>query len=163
MILLLRSASTATKTDRLIARQVGRTFIYSQGLSTLSYTDGGSILLSVFLLCAEVDTVKATRNDDSSFFIYVENKCACPGKCAHKPDGPSGGIGFGATFVIILICLVAVYLILGLGFLRFVKHEQGLNLIPHRLFWLQLGTDAVGGVRFVLSKVTGRGGNYEKV
>ena len=163
MIISLHSADRTTNIDKLLARQAGRTFAYDHGLSTLSYSDGGKIRLSVFLLCAETESVKATRNDDTSFFFYVEDKCACPGRCTYTPDGSSGGLGFSAIFVILLVSILAAYLLFGCLFLRFVRHEQGANVIPHRLFWLQTGTDSIGGVRFILSKVTGRQQEYAKV
>lgn len=161
--LSLHSADRTTNNDKLLARQAGRTFAFNQGLSTLSYSDGDKIRLSVFLLCAETDTVKATRNDDTSFFFYIENKCACAGRCTYKPDGSSGGLRFSAIFVILLVSVVVAYLLFGCLFLRFVKHEEGANVIPHRLFWLQAGLDSIGGVRFILSKVTGRHQEYAKV
>jgi hypothetical protein len=64
--------------------------------------------------------------------------------------------------VIILVCMIVTYLIVSIIFLRFVKYEQGVNLIPNRTLWLKLGTDSIGGVRFLLSKIRGRD-SYENV
>jgi hypothetical protein len=126
------------------------------------YTDGGDIKLLVFLLCNTdiKETVKAGKNDDKNYFINFEGPCACPGKCTYKEQSSLSG---GAIFVIILICLIATYLIGGIIYLRFVKHNHGIDVIPNRLLWIQMGNDSIGGVRFLVGKVTGRSNAYEKV
>ena len=148
--------------SRLIARQANRIFTYIHGLATMVYTDGAGTVVNVFLVCNETEIVQASRINDKSFIINIQTKCACPGKCTYKPSGPSNGLSAGAIFVIILICIIGTYLIISVIFLRFVKHEQGINLIPNRTLWLQVGTDSIGGVRFILSKLRGRD-TYQQV
>ena len=119
--------------------------------------------LIVFLLCDEKSSIKATRDTDSQYFFYIEDRCACPGKCTYKPDDDGGSsLGGGAVFVIILLVVVAVYLIVGALFLAVARGERGINLIPNRVFWLQTVADAIGGVRFVLGKCLGNK-SYETV
>ncbi|CAF1341044.1 unnamed protein product [Adineta steineri] len=147
-----------SKKDRLIARQEGRSFTHTQGVSTIIYTDGAGIKVQVFLLCSTSESMQAQRADDNNYIIKIESKCACPGKCIDKSNGLTGG----AVFIIVLICIITIYLIISIIFLRFVKHEQGINLIPNRTLWLQIGADAMNGVRFTVSKVRGRD-SYEKL
>lgn len=150
-----------SKTDRLIARQANRKVSYNSGVMTIGYTDGVSTALSVFLICKTTESIQATKIDDNSFMINIESECACPGKCTYSPDSTSGQLTGGAIFVIVLLCVMMTYLVISVLFLRFVKHEQGMNLIPNRTLWLQIGHDSIRGIRFVLTKVTKRN-TYEK-
>jgi hypothetical protein len=124
----------------------------------MTYKDGSGITVNVFLVCATAESNQASRIDDKNFILHMESTCACPGKCTYIPDGLSGG----AVFIIVLICIVGTYLIIGVLFLRFARHEKGIDLIPNRTLWLQIGVDSIHGVRFILSKVTGRN-PYEAV
>ena len=142
----LSLAGTVSGQTELIARQPGRVFAYAQGLSTLTYTDGGNLKLLVFILCSPTPSVKATRDTNTQYFFYIEDPCGCAGKCTYVPDDDESGLTGGAVFVIILLVVVAVYLIGGVLFLRFARNESGVNLIPNRIFWLTLVTDAISGV-----------------
>jgi hypothetical protein len=128
----------------------------------MSYTDGSKIISTVFLVCKPDESFKVSKLNDTSFLFYIESPCVCPGKCTYTPDKPPNSLSGGAIFLIIFICIIATYLIVGVLFLRFVKHEQGVNLIPNRSLWVQTGRDSIGGVRFLWTKLM-RGNTYEKV
>ncbi|CAF2039264.1 unnamed protein product [Rotaria magnacalcarata] len=151
-----------TSTDMLIARQANRKFTYTHGLITIAYTDGANSKVNVFLVCKDMESVQAAQVDDNTYLFNIESKCACPGKCEYTPDKSSGGLTGGAVFIIILVSLMATYAIVSVIFLRFVKHEQGINLVPNRSLWLQLGHDSIHGVRFLVAKIQQRN-TYEKV
>jgi hypothetical protein len=97
--------------------------------------------------------MKPTKVDDHSFIFHIESKCAYPGQCIYTPDKPLNSLTIGA---------IVIYLLVSMLILRFVKHEQGINLIPNRTLWLEIGTDSIRGVRFISSKVTRRN-TYEKI
>ncbi|CAF3394993.1 unnamed protein product [Rotaria sp. Silwood1] len=151
-----------SKQERLIARQTDRVFTYNGGVISVIYTDGDATTLRVFLVCKTQESVQASRINDYSYLFKIESECACPDKCTYIPDKSSDHLTGGAVFIIILVCMITTYLIISVLFLRFVKHEQGINLIPNRTLWLQIGHDSIYGVRFILSKVTGRN-TYEEV
>ncbi|CAF0782154.1 unnamed protein product [Adineta ricciae] len=145
-----------SKTTSLLARQTNRDFSYNQGVSTIIYTDGGDIKLQVFLVCGVDEVVSAQKVNDKLYIIHIESKCACPGKCTYTPDKSPNGLTGGAIFLIVFVSILVTYLLVTVVFLRFVKHEQGVNLIPHRTFWWQLGSHSIYGVRFVFDKLRGR-------
>ena len=157
-------ANTQTQTSKTIARQAGRTFVYENGLSQISYTDGGVNSLLLLLTCQTSSSIRAHQAGDHSYLIYIEDECACPGKCSYNGDGgDTGGLGGGAIFVIILVAVVGAYLLFGALFLRFARNQQGVEMIPHRAFWSQMGKDALGGGKFVIRKVRGTSSRYDSV
>ncbi|UJR36379.1 hypothetical protein I4U23_029103 [Adineta vaga] len=151
-----------SKTTRLVARQTGRKFTYNHGLSTIIYTNGADTKLQVFLICGTTETVEASEVADKLFLIRIESKCACPGKCTYTPSKSPIGLTGGTIFLIVLFSILITYLIVTTAFLRLVKHEHGINLIPHRTFWLKIGSNSIYGVRFVLGKIRGQN-SYESV
>ena len=126
------------------------------------YTDGAGTIVQVFLVCGTTESVQATRNNDKSFLLHIESPCACPGICTYIPDKSPNGLTGGAIFIIILICIISTYLIVSVLFLRFVKHQRGIDLIPNRTLWSQIGINSIHGVRFILSKVR-RQNTYDRV
>ncbi|CAF3374870.1 unnamed protein product [Rotaria socialis] len=151
-----------TSTDMLIARQVNRKFTYAHGIITIVYTDGAASTVNVFLICNDTESAQAAQINDNTYLFNIESKCACPGKCIYTPDESSGGLTGGAIFIIILVSAMAIYAIASVIFLRFVKHEQGINLVPNRNLWLQLGHDSIHGVRFLVARIQRRN-TYEEV
>ncbi|CAF0741765.1 unnamed protein product [Rotaria sordida] len=139
-----------SKQERLIARQTDRVFTYNVGVISIIYTDGDDTTLRVFLLCKTTESFQAHKITDNSFLFNIESECACPGKCTYIPDKPSGHLTGGAVFIIVLLCIIATYLIISILFLRLVKHEQGINLIPNRTLWLQIGHDTIQVLLFIV-------------
>ena len=124
------------------------------------YTDVTNITMRVFLICGNIETIKMGKKDDYNYFASLESPCACPGKCTYKPPAALSG---GSIFLLVLVCLTISYLLVGVLILRFVKHQQGIEMIPHRIFWMQVPRDALGGVRFTWAKITRRKNAYESV
>ncbi|CAF1374681.1 unnamed protein product [Didymodactylos carnosus] len=116
-----------SKTSSVIAIQKDPKFDYSQGISTLEYTNGNDIQVQVFLVCEEKDEqAKGGMIDAKSYGIYILNKCACPGKCKYvAPRGLSGG----AVIVIIFLCLLVVYLIGGILYMRYMRGARGVEML----------------------------------
>jgi len=83
--------------------------------------------LSVFLVCKTTESMKPTKVDDHSFIFHIESKCVYPGQCIYTLDKPWNSLTIGA---------IVIYLLVSVLILRFVKHEQSINLIPNRTLWL---------------------------
>lgn len=157
-------ADTQTKVSKRIVRQDGtQLFVYSTGLTQITYGDDSGNQLLLILTCQNAPSARGHQSGPNNYVLYIEDECACPGKCTYHDDGGSGGLDGGSIFVIILISIIGAYLIFGAVFLRFVKNQQGLDMIPHRSMWSQLGKDCVGGARFVVRKVTGKSSDYQSV
>jgi len=70
----------------------------------------------------------------------------------------AGGISGGLVFIIILISGAFIYLTGFTLFNRFGRHLTGIEMLPHRTFWVALLARAKDGVIFLFRKVTGKGG-----
>jgi len=74
---------------------------------------------------------------------------ACP--------GGNKGLSAGSIILIVLLCLVVVYIVAGVLVNRFLRHQQGLDLIPQKEFWFGLPFLVKDGFMFIINKVRGRG------
>jgi len=77
--------------------------------------------------------------------------------------GGSGGLTFGGYFLIILPVLLVVYVVVFVLINRFARQQTGLDMLPHRGFWGAIPGYTKDGVMFLVSRVTGKGGNYQSV
>ncbi len=78
--------------------------------------------------------------------------------------GPSGaggsgsGISGGLVFIIILIAFAFLYLTVFI-ILNRVRHQRtGLDLIPHRTFWVAVPGSAKDGVKYLYLRARGKPG-----
>jgi len=81
-------------------------------------------------------------------YKYTLNTAAA---CPTSPKGLSGG----SVFLILLFVFAAVYLIGGVAYNKFQRHESGLELIPNIEFWREFPGLVQDGVVFVVHKVRG--------
>lgn len=77
------------------------------------------------------------------FTITVKAAEACPYTGSSKK-----GLSGGAVFIIILFVVIVVYLAGGILYNRYKQERQGLEVLPHLNFWLQLGTLFKTGCHF---------------
>ncbi|CAF0861868.1 unnamed protein product [Didymodactylos carnosus] len=142
-----------TTVSKLIANQDNVQFQYDKSITQLSYTDGGIQHLTVTFRCNENEEKQsATQTGTDSYVFSFQSKCACPGKCTYKPTKKSSGkLSTGGIIVIIFVCLVAVYIIGGMLFMKFKRQASGMELIPNRMVWVSIATNAIIGIRYVVS------------
>jgi len=79
-----------------------------------------------------------------------------------KDDGPA--ISGGWIFIIILSGLTVLYFVAGAVFNKFVRHKEGLEIIPNVEFWVALPGLVKDGFLFTYRKIAGlfgRGGYVE--
>jgi len=93
----------------------------------------------------------------------------CPVNYAPPSPGPSpseggsSGLSGGSILLIILLVLVVVYIVGGILFNRFYRHESGVGLIPNLEFWSTLPGLVKDGVMFIVNKARGTSGSYQQV
>jgi len=63
---------------------------------------------------------------------------ACPTSSDGGSGGDGGGLAIGWIFIICLLVVMLLYVVGGVAFQRFYRHESGLDLIPQREFWFGL-------------------------
>jgi hypothetical protein len=84
-----------------------------------------------------------------------------PGSTSTPSGGGGGGVGRvsgGLIFIIILSAVAVVYLIGFTLFNHFVRHQTGIEMVPHRTFWAAVPARAKDGVVFLFRKARGKGG-----
>lgn len=72
--------------------------------------------------------------------------------------GSGSGLSGGVVFIIILLVVAVVYII---GFTVYNKvrlQRSGLDILPHRTFWVALPVYARDGVTYIFRRATGKGG-----
>jgi len=110
----------------------------------------------------------ATPTEQPTHYYHLQWKSslACPHTGGDGDGGgdDGGGISGGWIFIIILICLVAVYLIGGVIYKRFRTEDRGLDLIPQKDFWFSLPFLVKDGHMYIWKKARGLcGAQYETV
>ncbi|CAF0928293.1 unnamed protein product [Adineta steineri] len=141
----------------------------SKDIVTLVY-NSGERKLSVYLNClkpGEPNKLEVHGYDSVAkiFTMTLSSECACWDGCKNGPTPPKlpNKLGGGAVFILILVILAMIYLIGFMTFNKFQRHESGINILPHRQFWISLPGYALDGILFTLRKVTSKGTTYTAV
>jgi hypothetical protein len=93
-------------------------------------------------------------DDYPAYFLMISSKVGC---------SFNNGLSTGAVFLILLMCFVAVYLLVGILWNRFKRHKRGVEVIPNFEFWrVTMGLFA-DGAKFLWRKVRCKKGNYETI
>jgi len=87
---------------------------------------------------------------------------ACPGS-GPAPSGGSKSLTGGSIILIILLVLVVVYFVVGVVVQKFVRHQEGLEIIPNYQFWVSLPGLVKDGVMLIVNKTCRRGQGYSNV
>lgn len=89
-----------------------------------------------------------------------------PNCCPNKNPSNGKGLTGGSILLIVFFSVIAVYLISGMLYMKFFKQQNGLDLIPHRAFWLLIYDYIKSGFSFTKDKITGSSrttNNYQKI
>ncbi|CAF3647122.1 unnamed protein product [Rotaria sordida] len=107
-----------SNTSIIIAKQDSVQFKYNYGSSILSY-QFSNIHLTVFLICRDQDeeTTIGYQNDISTYSIYIQSRCCCPGMCSYSTHSISPTI----ILIIIIIIFLFGYII---GSIIFLKYDH---------------------------------------
>jgi len=132
----------------------GYTLKFTGGVSY----NGGPAQMQINLLCdksAGVGTPTVTSTANSDFKFDWKTSVAC--------SGGGGGITGGEVFLIILFCGAALYVIVGVIVNRFVRHMNGIEMLPNVAFWGGVFGLIKDGGRFIMLKTCRRGATYQQV
>jgi len=81
---------------------------------------------------------------------------ACPTN--KKLPTTIAGLSGGSILMIIVLCLVIVYFVGGIVFMKFVRKAEGKDVIPNHEFWADLPGLVKDGVMLIVNKARGRSG-----
>jgi len=137
---------------------------------TASFTGGTNfngkdpVVMEINFICSEsagngFPTVTQTTGNDFKF--DWNTNLACTGG-SNGGGGGKKGMSGGAVFLILLFCIPTVYLITGVIVNKFVRHQDGLEMIPNVAFWSGFLALIKDGVKFIGVKTCMRGG-YSQV
>ncbi|XP_038055352.1 uncharacterized protein LOC119727523 [Patiria miniata] len=151
-----------------------------------SSTGGGKTRTSVVVLACDTSATEPKlerlgskpdpQDPDTTLYDFIlTSKCCCPGECgsvgptkpahttkhAHptKPHPAAGGISIGSVMCIIVSVLIIVYVVAGVLFMKFVRHAEGMEIIPNRNIWGGLFRSIRDGFMFVFT--CGKNSGYD--
>ncbi|CAF3188455.1 unnamed protein product [Rotaria socialis] len=140
------------------------------GSATLTYTYQTKHV-KISMQCTkdtEVNVLEIiSESPQETYNMKLSSKCACFDGCKNKPgpdpDKPNKGLSGGAVLLIIVVVLVFIYLITFMSFNKFKREATGLDILPHRSFWISLPGYSKDGVIFIFQKLTNKGATYQTV
>jgi hypothetical protein len=94
-------------------------------------------------------------------FFFLDGPGPGPGPGPYSK--PGNGLSGGTIVIIILIASIFIYLVGFMTFNKFKRQATGVDILPHRTFWISLPGYSLDGVMFVFKKVTGKGTSYTPV
>ncbi|XP_022079551.1 uncharacterized protein LOC110973210 isoform X1 [Acanthaster planci] len=104
---------------------------------------------------AKIPTLSFLSQIENKYKFILTSECCCPGTChtpTPTPTPPSrGSISVGSVICIVAAVLIVVYLIGGMFLMKFVKHAEGLEVIPNKDIWVNLPGYIKDGFLFVVT------------
>ncbi|KAL3861944.1 hypothetical protein ACJMK2_007953 [Sinanodonta woodiana] len=151
-----------TKKDRVIIGKVSSADImhgsdwvlleYNKGKSYNSHCGSEERRARIMITCDENDVeeqlfILSEENNrtDTCFYLFeISTDAVCPIKPLITV-----GLSVGSVILIVVFSVVALYLILGFSYNRFVLHARGLEQIPNYSFWKDFGNLQSDGCNLV--------------
>ncbi len=94
--------------------------------------------------------------------IYYFSPIAYKGFCSGYGGG-SDGFDYGWVFVIIVLCGLFLYFVVGIIVLKFALHKEGREIVPQADFWFALPGLVLDGLKYGMCCVPCRGSSYTTV
>jgi hypothetical protein len=108
---------------------------------------------------AEQDPVTRVQSTCKYFFSPLAYQGFCPG----SGGGGDSGFDYGWVFVIIVLCGLFLYFVVGMIILKFAQHKEGREIVPQADFWFALPGLVLDGLKYALCCVPCRGSSYTTV
>jgi len=114
--------------------------------------------------CAQTAGTWTWSSEQPQLFYHFNwmHPAACPTSTGGGDGGDEGGISIGWIIIICLMVVIVLYIVGGVAFQRFYRHESGLDLIPQREFWFGLPFMVKDGHVYTFNKLRSLcGGGYQ--
>ncbi|XP_078573387.1 uncharacterized protein LOC144860145 [Branchiostoma floridae x Branchiostoma japonicum] len=135
--------------------------ITGQSAVSFGYTSADGQRSSLIIAtCGAGDTEFTVDGQDvpNSYLFQLTSACACPGadvNCAGPviipTPAPTGGLGGGSIFLIIVVSAFAGYFLVGAMFNKVIRGKQGSEVVPNVQFWRNLPGYIKNGVLYIIS------------
>jgi len=79
-------------------------------------------------------------------------------KTDEEKKGSSAKVTGGGIFLILLFCGSFVYVVVGVVINKFVRHQEGIEILPNVAFWTGFFGLIRDGGKFIVNKTCRRGG-----
>jgi hypothetical protein len=96
-------------------------------------------------------------------FAPIEWCGFCPLGTGCAGGGGPSSFDDGWIFVIIVLCGLFLYFVVGIIVLKFVMHKEGREIVPQVEFWAALPGLVLDGMKFAWRKITCQTGGYTEV
>lgn len=103
----------------------------------------------------EVFEEENNKTKECFYLFEMKTSVVCP-----KPSSPS--LSIGSILVIVFVCVLFLYLILGCAYMRFVLHAKGKEQCPNYSFWQDFGNLQADGCNLVCRSKTSSGSRSYK-
>lgn len=124
---------------------------------TYSATDdeGTRRTLTVTLECdptASTPNLQIPGETSTNVYEYtLKSECCCANGC--EAVVYSNGLSFGSILCIIFSCLLFVYLVAGVLYMKFIRKAEGKEVIPNYSMWVQVPGLVKDGGKFTYSRI----------
>lgn len=105
--------------------------------------------LTVNMDCGKTPKMSVTSSVVPKIVYSLVHPSACP---------TTAGLSAGAIFLIVVLGALALYFLVGFLICKFKFQRPGLQAIPNNEFWCALPGLFTAGIKFIISKITGKGG-----
>jgi len=119
---------------------------------------GGTVQMEIYFPCQSggIGTPSLTSSANSDFKFNWPSNVGCTAPKDKK--GGSSKVTGGGIFLILLFCGSFVYLAIGVVVNKFVRHQEGIEILPNVAFWTGFGGLIKDGGKFIVNKTCRRGG-----
>lgn len=100
---------------------------------------------------------ESNKTQECFYLFEMKTSVVCP-----TPSTSTPGLSIGSILVIVFVCVVSLYLILGCAYMRFVLHAKGKEQCPNYSFWQDFGNLQADGCDLVCRSKTSSGSRSYK-
>lgn len=100
----------------------------------------------------EVFEEENNKTQECFYLFEMKTSVVCPKSTPSTP-----GLSIGSILVIVFVCVLLLYLILGCAYMRFVLHAKGKEQCPNYSFWQDFGNLQADGCDLVCRSKTSSG------
>ncbi|XP_034339021.1 cation-dependent mannose-6-phosphate receptor-like [Crassostrea angulata] len=96
------------------------------------------------------------KTQECFYLFEMKTSVVCP------TSSSTPGLSIGSILVIVFVCVLSLYLILGCAYMRFVLHAKGKEQCPNYSFWQDFGNLQADGCDLVCRSKTSSGSRSYK-
>ncbi|XP_074659645.1 uncharacterized protein LOC141912299 [Tubulanus polymorphus] len=137
----------------------------TSNMVTITYTDSFyktivSLKCDASATTPRLEILGMTGQDAYAYTLTSDKACPSSSGGGGTSDG---GLSPGSVMCIILLVVLVVYVVGGVVFLHTARGATGAEMVPNRTFWMAIPGLIIDGCKWVIGKIRGGGGQYQKM